>query len=414
MKHSHYKWIISGSVLLVTVFVCLGLCFFSSCRNTAGEIPVIDMDRPAGSIDLHLSDLFDDITIVPIETQDDLLLEPRTNFTITNHYILAHRGDRLLQFDRQGKFIRTLALRGRGPNEFNVMANPLVDEERGLFYYVNNVNRETIACIDMNSGEFLGPYTPDIQPFSMQQMDSKGYVYGFRPAFDSSFYNDSLESQKSPILAFRFHPQNNDLTLYEGSRDIEGSYHLVGYGNSRMFNWNDTVFFMIPTYSDTLFKIVDDRIVPHYVFKLKNKMVDQKLGGMALDIHFSGQCGVMFTKKEIIIEYKDGSVSGAGGRPVGYLFLDNNRNLKTINSLTIEALGLTIPSGRSPDYEIPMVPIVTGIHGYFRMLPKHVITLANQMLKGNQISNDQRKRYEELVTTLKEDDNIVLIVGNVK
>ena len=410
------------TTLILPFIIFISICCSVSCENNSGEIPIINIDNPTGAVALHISDILDDITIVPLETRDDVLLSFRTPFIITAHYILAQTEERLLQFDRQGKFIRVLATNGNGPNEYNAILHPLVDEDLELLYYVDYRNQGTIASIHLRTGAFLGPFTPDLQPFSIHEIDSDGYIYGFRPSlynFWSDDYEPSSGPRETPVLAYRYHPQSSDLILFNGTHSFEGGYTSEVAGGSRMFKRDNHIYFIILNYSDTLYRVEGSKIVPHSVFNLKNKTTHPRYGGSSLRFHFACQQGIMFSKVEQKFSFKEnGTVSASVGNP-SFLFLDNNNILCKVNSITIDPLGvtinmdgfLTIEGRNTPTSKIPNI---TGLYGHLKIEAYDLIALINNTLKDNRISNDLRKQFEELSTTLHEDDNPVLIIGKVK
>ena len=130
--------------LCALLFLYVMLCCITSCGRAPKEVPVVDIDNPTGYINLKLSDLLDDITIVPLETRDDFLLSTEGSrftsipFAITDNYILASTNDKLLQLDRQGNYVRTLITRGRGPNEFIYILAHAVDEQQEILYYADS------------------------------------------------------------------------------------------------------------------------------------------------------------------------------------------------------------------------------------------------------------------------------------
>jgi hypothetical protein len=108
-----------------------------------------------------------------------------------------------------------------------------------------------------------------------------------------------------------------------------------------------------------------------------------------------------------------------------FLFIDENLKISTINSISIDPLGLTInlksysakPGGLEVDghrMAISVFPNVTGLYGHVKIEASDLITVINHVLKGNKLTIDQRRQLEDLAPTLEEDGNPVLIIGKVK
>jgi hypothetical protein len=376
------------------------------------------MDNPTGSIDLKISDLMEDISIVPLETRSDFLLNLWTPFIISTDFIIAQTEKGLLQFDRQGKYIKTLAFRGNGPNEYVSFLWPLVDEKRELLYYLQYKDLGAIFCINLNTGAFSGPYRHGQPHYHPQAIDPDGYIFGFRPEIFSGPFRDSTtkSNEWSSILAYRYHPQENKLTTIKGSRNIEGGYTSLAYGNSIMFRKNDNIFFLLPNYSDTLFMIKGDKTIPQFIIKLKNKMTGQRIGGggNAVKVCTTGKNGMVLFKTEVVITERI-----AGTELLDVLFLDNENKLSVVNSLSVDLFGQTIKLSHNIEKNgrittMPRVPIVSGMFAYMVMDPVELIPLIEKLLKDTMHNSDQRIQLERLATNLDEYSNPVLIIGKMK
>ena len=111
--------------------------------------------------ELKMSDFFSSVDYVPLETTENSLLSPQVNYYISDNYILAVVFDvkspyPAYLFDRQGKFLRTIGVFGKGPHELlKGIVSGYIDESRGrvaLFYGVNTCG---VSWYDL-SGEWLG------------------------------------------------------------------------------------------------------------------------------------------------------------------------------------------------------------------------------------------------------------------
>jgi len=380
----------------------INVCLIASCNNAPNDIPVIDIDNPIGYIDLQLSDLLDDITMVPLETRDDILLSTaKASFIVTNNYILVKTEEQLLQFDHKGKFIRILAMQGNGPNEFNSLGNSLVDEENEIFYYTNLGRNSSIARINLKTGAFLESLYPDIPPFSINAIDSKGYIYGFPLVVDSI------------LLAYRYNPADKGIITYKRSHPF-----ATGNRGQEMFAQGDHVFFLSFPYSDTLFKISESESIPQYVITLKNLITDNSRGGVSLKFPYSG------TQGAIIEQWESRILMGEYGRSIdsrllSYTFLNKKAELQAIRSVTIDpiALIIDIDDYLKQKYErsaIGPMPITSGLWGHIAVEASDMIEFIDQALKGDRLSADQRKALEEVSAKIDEESNPVLIIGKVK
>jgi hypothetical protein len=419
--------LIFGTIALSAAFF-----LFVSCQQPQTDYPIIDMDNPSGSIDLKISDLLDNITFVPLETRDDLLLTTaRTSFTVTNNYILVNTNEKVLQFDHKGKFIRVLAIKGNGPNEYSTIMSKVVDEKRELFYYTDSRNGESVLCIDLKSGTILEPIRPDFSSFFLQETDSEGNLY-FTPSMAIRL---GLQSEETPdsLLVTRYNAADKNFTNIYG-------HHLSKSGNrgQAVFRQNNHIFFYAFPYSDTLFVIEGNRNNPQYILKLKNVMTDDfAKGGVSISFPLSSATGTMIRKRDskVTVTQEGGTISSITVMPASldYLFLSKKGELKNIRSITIDPIALTIdiddyqkrlaerrsgeirvvPASLPSDLFDP-IPAVSGLWCHYDIEASTMIDLIDQALKSNQLSANQRKALEELALKIDEESNPVLMIGKAK
>jgi len=383
----------------------LVLSFFS-CMNQQTTYPTIEIDSPTGTIEIKISDLLSDITIVPLETRDELLFSAGMSFIVTNNYVLVITDKALIQFNRQGKFIRTLATKGNGPNEYNTLTFPLIDEEREILYYTQYEDN-IINCINLRNGEFKEPLYLNVSCFSINSIDSEGNIYGFP------------KEKNSHLLAFKYNPANKNIIYYKGFHSsVSENTHKV------MFKEDNQIHFLSFSYSDTLFKVEGKKIIPKYIVKMHNLEKGYK-GGVNLWITIPSTQGTIFHKMETQVQRDENSMY-ISSFDRGYLFLDKSGALKSIRSITIDPLALIIDIDNyikkinnrplSEEIKINPIPIIlgSGLWGYYAIEGCHMMSLIEQALDNKLLSSDQRIVLEGITGKIKEDSNPVLIIGKVK
>ena len=390
----------------------------TSCLSKPSVLPVIDVDHPSGSVDLKLSDLMEHITIVPLETQDNLLLSTAgTSFTITNNYILAATQEKLLQFDRQGNYIRTLAYKGNGPNEFNSVMNLLVDEQRELIYYSQFSTKESVSSIDLKTGGFPTFFKPNFPAFSIQAIDSDGSIYGFPSPTAINIDEPAKKMEDSVILAFRYNPHlENSVTTFKGSHNFFSNQLF-----QTLFRQGNHLYYHFPSYSDTLFQIYQKQMIPQYVIVIKNQLTDFFKGGSFLRFLFSATEGTVVIKRETQIF--EGNGLTVITRALDYLLINKKTDLQRIKSMTIDPVAFTIQMDnymflmnehRDDEVIIDPIPLASGVWGYYAVEAYNMMKLIDHALKSNRLSTGERKALEVLSSQIDDESNPVLIIGKIK
>ncbi len=151
-------------VLLMSIGICLSAC--NSKKQKNDESPVlsktfyeIDFSRDfTGSScnNLLLSDMFEDVEYIQLETTNECLIDQRTFYALTNKdiYILnkSYTKEKLFRFDRSsGNFISTIGKTGQGPQDMQT-PSALYAENSFIYASSNAVNKVFVYRKD---GEYV-------------------------------------------------------------------------------------------------------------------------------------------------------------------------------------------------------------------------------------------------------------------
>src|SRR5690606_13319952 len=135
-------------------FLPLFLLLISCGTGEQSGIPVIKLDYNTPETEIGLSELMDVERIVRLETNSSSLIPELSGILLTREYILIMtRQDvesRILQFTRDGTFVRELSRQGRGPDEFWTISAMTTDYEKNILYYFHLGDPTHIAMVDLN------------------------------------------------------------------------------------------------------------------------------------------------------------------------------------------------------------------------------------------------------------------------
>lgn len=121
-------------------------------KNVSYEVHLKEVNE---SKQTQLTDLAKDFEFVELEANEESIFE-RGKFLITNNYILVQRRSHgILQFDRQGNFIRTLVKTGAGPREYRFVGWVVAENSQTLFL-AENSKLSYLLRFNLESGEYLG------------------------------------------------------------------------------------------------------------------------------------------------------------------------------------------------------------------------------------------------------------------
>lgn len=147
-KKNKYVIAIDTKALITLLIIVISSC--QSNKKTNGEsIVTIDIAEAWDSDNkknINASELFADVTYIPLDTDDTYLIGKVPNLYITDNYIFM--GGFL--FDKEGHFITKLGKTGQGPEEFLFARDELFNEARKEYYALDNY-RNYIHVYDINN-----------------------------------------------------------------------------------------------------------------------------------------------------------------------------------------------------------------------------------------------------------------------
>ena len=283
-------------LILGTIAILLLACVVTtSCRN-AETIPIINLNKIDQSTSLDLNDLLTDISQVQISA--DFLLSMNDQIYVTPRYLIIYMdryGNRpsLHLFSRSGEHIQKLAEKGNGPGEFYSIEDFFVDEDESTLYYVDMKDRTSLFRIDIHSGAKLDPLSIDFSYLTTKYIN--GSVYSF-PNYMGNFDQINKYTDSS-IIALNTCLPSQEVQKYKGGQ----KYPFLVLG-STITSYLDEITLVNFGYSDTLFFLQNNKLVPLCILHLNNKMTDYQKGGSVPHLISAYNNGIVLSKTNF--EYK--------------------------------------------------------------------------------------------------------------
>ena len=109
--------------------------------------------------EVKLSEIADSVTYIRLETTDNGLVKyfKASLMRRTSKYYIFGEMQNVIQFTRNGKFVRNIGRRGQGPGEYNYIRQVDVDEKTGKVYIYSN---RRIHVYDLETGKYLQTIKP--------------------------------------------------------------------------------------------------------------------------------------------------------------------------------------------------------------------------------------------------------------
>jgi len=143
---------------LLTILVSLMLISICEGQKTSSSnnfLHVIDLNKNAPEI--KLSEVFENITVVALETKKESLIGMISQVVVTDEYLIVsdtHIAQALFLFKRDGTFLRKFGRKGGGPEEYSIISWFCYDNTTGTIYLLDNLINK-IHLYNIHTGSFL-------------------------------------------------------------------------------------------------------------------------------------------------------------------------------------------------------------------------------------------------------------------
>ena len=246
----------------LAVIICLSSCR-ETVKNSSKSIDnIIRLDDAIENPqEVLLSSLVDSITLIPLETNPDILVDGKPRFSFCEQYIEV---DTRL-FDWEGNFVRKIGTHGRGPGE-DTHVCPQIKYKEGEFWSRGS------KLIGYDS---LGKYDGKEWHFFKHTKDRP--LGAGRNFFDFEFVGDKIVMYQFPDSLYWI---NKQFELTSGELVIKNDHYQKECGSftgiNRYFStFKDKVIFY-NFFNDTIYNVELDRITPRYVMQFPNSKLPEE------------------------------------------------------------------------------------------------------------------------------------------
>ena len=362
------------------------------------QLMTLNFKEIQDSIQIKLSDFATDFQFIPLETRPECLLQ-YSWCLVTRNYILNHAGEAgILQFSREGKFIRKLVSYGKGPIEVERSFSEAVDEENQVFILSSSGKAGYFMSFDLNSGTYLKNIPNAIPSYTRNMLLSKNRDLLCVP-------NKKPETGQPSDLIYR---QTLDGKLIGGIHGPPGN--IIKKGSTLYQFENEFRFSQMD--DDTLFTVGQDKLKPYlaYNYGEPNPIGIDKVGYKRTSVVFEAKNFIFMSLFKIIGYEKSGSGSSfqsSSRGSVTWFCLDKaKRKVFLMKDIYNDFIGAGIQS-----QNIQAQPDGTIVMSYQAVDLKEI---AEKALADPKTPPDIRQRMAKINMEVKADDNPVLIVGKLK
>lgn len=380
-NNSHYILRLFAMVLL-----------FSCQPQNNEKIPIIDLDNNLGKVDQKLSDLAGKLQAIPLETNDNCLLPNYFEIWVGENNIITIARDAIHLFHINGQHIKKLAQEGRGPGEYEQVRVWTVDESKNKLYYTDPTDKENIRSIELQTGNIdkipISTPVPDIMVID----NDHSLVYCPLPQLGETY--DIYYITESGNLSYNV-PIDSSLWRKDKIKKLSSSY---------LCKTSTGITYSIPT-SDTIYHINRRIKEPLAIIKLKNLLDLDKKQGVTYSIKMEGLQELFLYVQEMKIVTDESMFVFFPTKKEKSIYRINKKDgiVHKIDRFYLDIFDTYT--------NFPIGNKTSNNKIFYKINALEIISMAE---KKKEAGEELTPRLKELSEQLKEEDNPVIIVGELK
>jgi len=366
---------------------------------------IIDLDKVKEK-ELIMSDFFKSVEYIPLELTDSCLL-PNDAITpyITEKYIVVTvLLGRAFLFDRKtGTFLREISRKGGGPDDYSSYS--LYYDERDNRLLVNN--NKSWKSIDIETNKNV---TTIIKPSSKYAKERihQGEINNPYKLDDNTYagYTNNVTGNYPHILAI-FNKSGEVIKTYPNYIFYKKEGREIPLHWGHFYEFEGDTYFKANNANDTVYKLTDEKLIPHIIFKIKDKgekgVIDHSKGiPIPIKEDNSLRIGSIFETGKYVFFYCYRSRDNSGfyyyDKNTGntYKYRDSDKEKGFINDF--DGLGSFIPK------------VKTKTNKFVGCLNPEILLEGSASNKGKPVS----KKAKALLMNMREDDNPIIVIATLK
>lgn len=246
--------------------IAVAVCSCGSKQNhsvaTDGEAVLIPFEAGLNNErKVLLSDLVEKVEYIPLQTDTNCLIGRLADNNVIRsqkYYFFACRKT-LLQYTRDGKFVRTIGSVGQGPGEYSFITDVDVNDASHQVF-VSSPDKK-INVYDMETGEFLHALpTYGTMSFQIKMLNDSTPVRFLYNMTGSVAHMALITDAKGDTISA--YPRHNLFTVEKGMA------YIMSSNNDRYLYRSGGDICCRENYNDTIYTITPQALTPRYVIDL--------------------------------------------------------------------------------------------------------------------------------------------------
>ena len=328
-----------------------------------------------------------------LETNNEILLGQNTNYVVGERYLITIDNEKILQFSNNGRFVRTLAKAGNGPDEFLRAEAFALDDKNDILYLNHRGDSRNVSAFDLKTGERIKRIPTGVDNLISQIIVSGDSILTIVPRMNSEY---------------------NLYNLTTSGKLINGIAppKVKGIGLQTSIDMVMNELFYMPKEFDTLYLVNGTSCKPYCFFHIEDRFTyeNNEIGNF---VYLSANApGFMIANKAhaIIKMNEDGETfSMNADKQTRYFINKNDFSVTEIKDITNDFLGIDEELDQWDNYLF-----ITNNLGFVCYSSFELKQKIEKALESNKLENTVKQRILNLNQEIKENDNPVLVIGKLK
>lgn len=370
------------------------LLLTTSCiEKNIKPIPIVDLQNPIKSREIKLTELLDEIQVIKLETSDSILLGPNTYYLIGDKHIISIDQDKILQFSRNGTFVRMLVKAGKGPDEFLRAEAFALDDKNEILFINHRGDSRNIISYNLNNGQRIKRIPTGVDNIISQIIIAGDSTLTIVPRMNSE-YNFYYLTTSGNFISGLAPPKAKNI-------GFETSIFMI-----------DRFLYYMPKEYDTLYLVDKNSCVPYCYFNIENRFsYDNNEIGNFVYLSSTAPDFIIANKVHARIKLNsDGETFTMNAdKQTRYLVSKKDFSVYEIQDFYNDFLGFKENLDQWDTY----LNITNGF-GHICYSAFELKQKIKETLISSRIDDQVRNRISVLNAQINENDNPVLVVGVLK
>jgi hypothetical protein len=334
-----------------------------------------------------------DIKVVQLETSSEILLGEDTYYLVSEKVIITIDREKILQFSGMGKYIRTLAKAGNGPEEFLRAEAFALDEKNEILYLNHRGDSKNISVYNLKDGTRIKRIPTGVENLISQ----------------IAILEDTIL-----VITSRMNPEYNLFYLSTNGKIIGGIAPPVVKGiglESSIAKVSDKLYYM-PKEFDTLYLAKNTAKEPYCFFNIEDRFTfDNNEIGNFVYLSLNTPDFMIANKVHARINMNSDGETYSMNADKNELYWVDKKNFSVTGIKAFHNDFLGIEDSFDPWKNYLSTTNDLGFVKYSSFTLKQLI---KQTLEKGNLENPIKQRISSLDRQIVENDNPILVIGKFK